>query len=343
MAKGSLIGVDIGHDQLKFVLIKNGHVEKVIVEEMPDNMLVEGKIVSPEAMGQHLGELLKKHNIKTKEAALVLNEQTAIIRVTDMPKMTESQLLYNLPYEFKDYITEEIQKYLFDYAILQENKNNFIEEITQEDENTSETAEQMEVLGVAVLKSDMENLRYMFKKAGLKLTGAAPAISGYAAIIRRLSEKNENKEYCFLDIGYESIRIHIFEGDMFKVTRSLESGLSDLIHVIADQFGVDNSVAHSYMISNHEQCLNQAVCREVYSRIETEIMRVIHFYQFSNPDSSLQEIWICGGGAAMDELYHTISDNDEMIVHRANSLIQDISANPEECDLAIAAIGVALQ
>ena len=36
-----------------------------------------------------------------------------------MPLMTEEQLRLNLPYEFHDYIGGEMDKYVFDYAMIQ--------------------------------------------------------------------------------------------------------------------------------------------------------------------------------------------------------------------------------
>lgn len=352
MAKRSILGVDIGHDNLKLALVKNGMVEKVIVEPMPDNMLIDGKVVSTEAMGQFIGRVVKKNRLKGYRGALVLNEETAIIRTIQMPIMTESQLLYNLPYEFKDYITGNIDDFIFDYAMLsqpeeetEKKKEEPKAEVLEEEQHPAENEQEntMEVLGVAIPKSERDHIRYTFRKSGIKLVEAAPSICGLAAITRRLQQMYPDKEYCFLDIGYESIRMHIFKGDEFKVTRALERGLSSLVNIIAEEYDVDVHLAHTYMLTNYDQCLEHWSCLQEYSAISTEVMRVVHFYQFSNPDSNLEEIWLCGGGAAIDGLYQTISDNNEVIIRRADSLIQDISGNAENCNLAIAAIGVALQ
>lgn len=353
MAK-SILGVDIGHDSLKLVLIEKGVVEKVVIGQMPENMISEGSIVSPEAMGETIKALMKANKIRCKNAAIVLNDQISIIRTIQMPKMTESQLLYNIPYEFKDYITEETSKYLFDYAMLSDELEQEEEVVESEDESIygysyqensdgESSRNYMEVLGVAVLKSELENIRFTLKKAGLKMLCAAPAISGYASIIRKLQQKESKKEYCFLDIGFNAIRMHIFEGDAFKVTRELESGLSLLMDVIADEYNVDRHLAHTYMITNYDSCLENRICEQVYYNINTEIMRVIHFYQFSNPDSNLREIYLCGGGSSVNSLYQIISDTDEIIVRRAEELMQDVTGNHSKCSMAMAAMGLALQ
>lgn len=67
MAK-SILGIDIGHDCLKLVLVNGTQIKK-----------------------------------------------TAMVT---MPLMTADQLVYNLPYEFRDYITDELKNYIFDYAMM---------------------------------------------------------------------------------------------------------------------------------------------------------------------------------------------------------------------------------
>ena len=45
----------------------------------------------------------------------------------ELPLMTEEQLRLNLPYEFHDYIGNEMDKYVFDYAMIyaDQGKNGF--------------------------------------------------------------------------------------------------------------------------------------------------------------------------------------------------------------------------
>lgn len=51
--------------------------------------------------------MAKGHGIPLTNAAMVLNTGDRFVRSVTLPLMTEQQLRYNLPYEFRDFLTEE--------------------------------------------------------------------------------------------------------------------------------------------------------------------------------------------------------------------------------------------
>ncbi len=93
--------------------------------------------------------------------------------------------MYNLPYEFRDYITDELKKYVFDYSFLgfrrgnaqrKEAEEGFQKEKKKEEkpeEEENQKRNEMELLAAAAPLEVMEDLRLMARKAGLKLTFAA--------------------------------------------------------------------------------------------------------------------------------------------------------------------------
>ena len=60
MAK-SILGIDIGTNRLKLVLMKNGRVKKTVSVPVPENIFREGRITSPDTMAELLREALKKN------------------------------------------------------------------------------------------------------------------------------------------------------------------------------------------------------------------------------------------------------------------------------------------
>jgi type IV pilus assembly protein PilM len=72
-----------------------------------------------------------------------------------------------------------------------------------------------------------------------------------------------------------------------------------------------------------------------------ELMRALNFYRFSNPDSHLEDIWICGGGACIEPLEKAIEENLDMKIHPASELIP--GGDKVENDYTVLqAIGIAL-
>jgi len=174
MAK-TILGVDIGHDQLKLALVRNGRVLRTASAPMPENLLREGRITSRETMAELIRATMKENGIRANHASFVLSNETAFIKNINMPRMTIDQLEYNLPFEFNDYITGELKDYVFDYAMVSD---------PEEDAANDEAGATMELLGVGTLRAVLEDAREVLRKAGLRLATTAPAISAYIALLR---------------------------------------------------------------------------------------------------------------------------------------------------------------
>ena len=78
-----------------------------------------------------------------------------------------------------------------------------------------------------------------------------------------------------------------------------------------------------------------------YGTISVELIRALNFYRFSNPDSRLDDIWICGGGACIRPLQDSIAENLDLKIHTAEDLIPGRVSVDEDYAL-LQAIGIAM-
>ena len=352
MAK-TILGVDIGYDNMKLALVRGREVLETVSVPMPKNMVRDGHIVSDETMGELIRTTMRENGMRTNAAAFVIPDETVFVKNVVMPAMTEEQLDYNLPFEFRDYITGEIREYVFDYAMLSDPpagrgpaqwKKAGKAASGEPSDEKSEEAPKMELLAVSVPKAYMEETRGMLRKAGMKLEKAAPSICSYINLIRLQQEKkgSSEEEYCILDLGYQAIRMHMYKGDRYVFTRVLDIGLSMLDEVLADAFSVDIHLAHMYLMTNYEGCQERAECETAYSSIAMELMRVLNFYRYSNPDSNITNMWLCGGGAVIKALRETIADSLDLNVYPASDLVPG-GDEIGECNSFVQAIGMAIQ
>ena len=348
MAK-TILGIDVGREQLKMALVRKGHVLKTASASMPENLIKDGHISSRETLSDLIRSTMKDNGIRASQAAFVMPSETVYIKNVEMPLMTEEQLKFNLPFEFNDYITGEVRDYIFDYAVLavhdkEEEAENPEDDgyFTDMDGMDERLSESMELMVVAAERSVLEDIQDVVKHAGLKLVIAAPVISAYISLIR-YQEKilGREEEYCILDLGYGAIRMYMFQGDRHQATRVLEIGLSSVDNVLADAYGVDIHLAHTYLVSNFENCQERAECVAAYENIAVELMRALNFYRFSHPESSLSDLWLCGGGAQIPRLDQTIGDMLDIRLHRAYELVPD-GDSIEHCNSYAQAIGITL-
>ena len=202
----------------------------------------------------------------------------------------------------------------------------------------------MPLMAVAAPKSLLEESKETMHRAGLKLVKAAPSVCAFQNLIRATTPKGEEntQEYCILDLGYQAIRMYMFRGDRHMVTRVLEIGMSSLDQVISEAYSVDIHLAHTYLLSNYEDCQSKEYCMNAYGTITVELMRALNFYRFSNPDSHLEDIWVCGGGACIKPLQESIAETLDLRIHTASELMPGGAAVEEDYAL-LQAIGIALE
>ncbi len=322
----TILGIDVGQNRLNLALMNGRHIKKSLILDMPEKLVSEGRIVSPETMGEFLRTSLKEAGIHCNKAAYVFSGERVYIRPVTMPLMNEEQLLYNLPYEFRDYITEELKDFVFDYAMISVN----------EEERT------MEVMAAAIPRQLLEDTRSILRKAGLKLVKAAPVLAVYQNILSNYAKPGEEpRDYCILDIGYSGIRMHAFKGDRHLATNELETGLFTLDDALAEAYNVDSHIAHTYLINNYDDCQNKEVCTSAFNNIALELMRTMNFLRYSMQDSNLNDVWVCGGGANIPPLLYALEENLDMKIHHAGELVAGYGVTRDmESDSLLLAIGI---
>lgn len=331
------LGIDIGYNSMKLALVNKGNLKKYVIAPMPENMVQGGRVVSPEATGEMIRDLMKENGIRAHEADIVLPNETVFLRNVIMPQMPIEQLKTNLPYEFRDYINLEVQKYYYDYAVIQ---TEVAPSEGETEEGQAPQGKSMELLAVAVQKEQVETIRGFLRKAGLKLRRAAPTVSCWQGLIRTCG--SQDAEYCILDLGYNAIRMDMFNGDRHMVTREMDVGINRLIHVVADIAAVDEHLAKLYIEEDHDGWQDRDECKMAYENIAVDIMRALNFYKFSTPETKLNDIYLCGGGALIKPLCEIIGNTVGMNIHKIDELVPN-GDKTDNCALLAQAIGITLE
>ena len=278
-------------------------------------------------------EMAKENGISRGAAAVILPGTLVFTRNVTVPAMTDGQLLYNLPFEFKDYLTQEKNKYYFDYAVQ--------DTVKDEEGNVKE----LQLFVCATLKSTVEEYRAMLRRAGFNLKVAMPEECAYAALTEDYMQRTNapaGSDYCFVDLGHNGIRMHILQDGDFTTKRSVDLGLRDLEQTISDVRGVDIHMAHAHILSDYNDVLSEDVSAELFNRMAIEIMKAVNFYNYNNRERSLRRIYLCGGGVAVDQIRAAICRVTDLDVHNAEELLPQHDAL-EAAWLYIKAIGCALQ
>lgn len=330
------VGIDIGSCQLHFAVCSDGAIRRTFACDIPENLVRGGQIVSAEATAEFLKQAAADAKINVRRAALVLPAPACYVRTMSVPAMTSEDLAINLPYEFRDFITQEKDKYFYDYAVL------------SREDNAEGAPVQFNLLAATTLKETIAQYAQVCQSAGLKLVTAVPEEAAYMNIIRSFEQskgiEENQKEYCFLDLGHTSIRILIFKGVTHQATRIIDYGMQSLDIIIADRLGVDPHIARAHKHTNNQNELADPLCQNFYSNVSVEVMRALKFYSFNTPDSNLQDIYLCGGGHNIHPLVKLFENELEFNITTIDALLPySTKSNNGDAAICQTAIGAALQ
>lgn len=335
MAKTRL-GFDIGNHSVKIAsATKSGTAFYEI--PLPDHMMQDGGIQLPNAFSDFLKKERKRLKIPKGDCALVLPPRQVICRTVTLPKMSTDQLMLNLPYEFSDFIQDDVDKFLCDYAMC--------------DPEEGESPDQMTMMAATASKERITSYIRMFAGAGLKLKVLLPPEMALINLVKQYRERNPGAplEYCFVDVGQESVKITVIKKDRVQARRNINLGCSSIDRAIAEMMNVDAFLAGTYKLSNYQNVLESQECQDVCGNIAVEILKVLNFYQYNYRDSHLEGIYLTGGGAAVAPLREAIQNVVDMPFLQTERLIAGgvasgagmaAAAHTEERRESIASLGL---
>lgn len=323
----SFVGMDIGSGSVKLAYREGGTV-RLVSQTLPENIIGEDDVVAPQTLAALIADMKKNEHVKPRDVVMVLGDNNSFFRHVTLPPMTDAELRLNLPYEFRDYIDEDPSAYSYDYAV---------DEIVLKED--SDEPERMELYAAAASRKLIDERADMLRKAGYRMKSVIPVQMAYTRLLRDYLTRNpveDGLHQVFIDIGYERMSVHLFQGYKFKASKTIDYGCRDLDMAIADLKGVDRHVASTYKQSNFEGVMDTPECEAVYDRLCFEINKVINFYNFSNAED-VERMYLLGGGVEIPQLMDVVVRSFPIPLENATMVMPpEIQQIPKNASFALA-------
>ncbi|MBQ7677068.1 MAG: pilus assembly protein PilM [Lachnospiraceae bacterium] len=329
MAKDTMVGISCSHGRLTLAYMRGGVIKKCVWADIPENVIEHGELISGNLLAALIKETMRANGISAKKAAFVFSSSNIFVRNLIVPKMSEEQIRYNIPFEFRDFIQGELKDFIFDYAWRPPLPD-------EEDDGTT-----VKLLAVAMKRSLLGEITAVLKLAGLKLVRAIPDICAFESLLKLLPTDEERmKERCFFDIGNSSSRMLIYKNGRYKLTHMVDMGERRIVQVIADEMNVDMHIAKTYLVQNYEQCGELPACVNCYKDISVEVLKGLNFYEISDMSARLSDVVLCGGGAMIKPLVEMLKKRIMMNVNLMGELFpeKDVSDNISITGVAVGAL-----
>ncbi|HEX8235107.1 MAG TPA: type IV pilus assembly protein PilM [Abditibacteriaceae bacterium] len=235
---GAVVGLNIGHDSIKVVELK-GKGTSVAVTGMgmvptPAESISNGVVMSPAALSHSITDLLKQAGIKTRRiVASVAGTGSLIVRVIEVPRMSDNELADNMKVDVDRYIPFPPSEVIMDFKALR-------------DLPSDPDAANMEVLLAAAQREVVDQHVRVIESSKLEplsidvepLSAARSLTYGATNGASNGNHVDYNDVSALINIGATGSEISVLRGDVLVFTRTVPNGGNAFTQALADNLGL---------------------------------------------------------------------------------------------------------
>lgn len=301
MAKGNLIGLDIGSSSVKVCQLKESRRSYQLqcfgIIPLPPEAIVDGSIMNQTAVVDAVRELIASQKIKQKDVAVSVSGHSVILRKINLPVMTREELDESIQWEAEQYIPFDINDVNIDVSIL----------------NDHNDQGQMDVLLVAAKKDMINDYINVVREAGLM----AQVVDVDSFAVQNAFEINYNlpvgETVALINVGASVVNINVVHSGISAFTRDIAQGGNQYTDEIQKQLNVSYDEAEALKIggggNDQDSVVPQEVERvmqQVSETIANDVQRSLDFYAATSADASISRIYLSGGCAKVPALARAI-------------------------------------
>jgi type IV pilus assembly protein PilM len=345
--KRQLVGLDIGSSGIKLVQLKENRgryiLQKFGFKPLEPEVIVDGTVMDEGRVVSAIKELLEETKIKVKQVAISISGHAVIIKKISLPPMPDEELEGQVRLAAEQYIPFDINEVNIDFSVLSSS------------DTASDAQGEMSIILVAAKKDKINELTELVKGAGLfpiVMDVDAFAIENMHAINYPVSQEETT---ALVNIGASVMNINIVRAGTSLFTRDIPIGGNRYTEAIQREMGMSYEEAEEIKKSERSAGSNQAalttVIDSVNAEVASEIARTIDYFKSTMPDSDVQQVLLCGGGAQVNGLVTQLKDRMQAAVEVANPFGEidtsgsgfDQETLAELAPLAAVGVGLALR
>ena len=340
MAKGNLIGLDIGSSSIKVCQLKESknsyQLQSFGMIPLPPEAIVDGSIMNASAVVDAIKELMASQRIKSKDVAVSVSGHSVILRKINLPVMTREELDESIQWEAEQYIPFDINDVNLDVSIL----------------NDHNDQGQMDVLLVAAKKEMIKDYIDVVRDAEL----VAHVVDVDSFAVQNAFEINYNlpvgETVALINVGASVVNINVIHSGISAFTRDIAQGGNQFTDEIQKQLNVSYDEAEALKVGGGEDAVVpqevERVMQQVSESIANDVQRSLDFYAATSADAAINRIYLSGGCAKVPALSRAIEAKTGVPVELIDPFRQidltksNLDANFLRANAPLAAVSVGL-
>ena len=305
-----VVGLDIGSSALKAVELKKSGkelvVDKLAVEPLAPEILVEGAIVDTVAVSNSIVRMFTEHKIKTKNVATSVSGHSVIVKRLSMPPLAEEEVAEQIQSEASQHIPFDIAEVNLDWQTL----------------SSDASAGGMDVLLVAAKRDKILNYTNVLSQAAR--TPAIVDVDAFA--LQNAFEYNyeppSNQTVALLNIGASVMNINIVHGTVPLFTRDVSIGGNQYTDSLQEELDLSFEDAEQVKMGQGVPGVSEEarlpVLRSVSELIILEIQKTFDFFRATAAGEHIQKIHLAGGSARVPGLIDVLREEFSIPVDELN-------------------------
>lgn len=247
---GGGIGLDMDRGALKAAQVSRSggsySLRHVGYRRPPDGAIVEGEVADHDMLVSELREFWSSHGFKGKNVLLGLSNQQIVVRLLEMPRMSDEDLKGAIQFEAQDRIPLPLEEAVMDYVSLGPGP---------------EGSDLEQVLVVAAQSEMVRRFTSVAREAGLTPKGVDVKALSLARSTLSLFEEEEGA-VVLLDVGYELADLVVVQGRNPMLARFLPGGAGQISRTVSNYARIPEEEAEQQLM-NPAVHLGEELGREI--------------------------------------------------------------------------------
>ena len=283
-----VVAVDIGSNSIKMVqLTKNGSQYSLVrwgVEKLAAETIVDGSIMNTGEVIDVIKRLTA--SASTKNVVVSVSGNAVIIKRITLQAMSMDELEEQIKWEAEQYIPFDINDVNIDVHIL---------------EGAHPDPSQMDVLLVAARRDLVNENLSLLQQAGL--TPSVVDVDAFAVANMfkvNYPELNEMGTIALVNVGHNTVNIHVLRDGISVFTRDLSSGGGAFTEELQRALTISNEEAEKLKVGDDDNPMTlevEQILASAADALANEIRSTLDFYLSTSMDGVIDRILLSGGAA----------------------------------------------
>jgi len=298
--RDQVLAIDLGGRTTKAVFVQRRGEQFTLVNfAVLDSPVFEKNLV-PEALAEHLKDVVRALGNRTKQITLALGVNDSIFRQVEAPAMPIPDMRLMFKFNSKTYLQQELPDHVFDcqYSGLGRSVK------PAEGVKVSAGTPKQKVMVGAAKKQIIDEVQAAARIAGLVADHVVPGIVGPVNAFELAEAEVFNKEVVALvDLGFKNSTITILDRGELMLNRVVALGGDRVTQGLAEALGISYPEAENIKLGMPAEVAQNL--EPLVHPLGRELRASLDFFE-NHHDKAVGKVFLSGGSARSEVIFQTL-------------------------------------